>query len=108
MVFTTTDSGRRFSRGRAAPYDAPSSPTDPRVHLPADQRPHVDTVLAGGTHLRTWMDEPLAGSPPQPVAGPDLLARQPLPLTPVAPPTVTPEKPWARYQVLSPDPREGR
>jgi hypothetical protein len=76
---------RRRRRGRVDPpgdgqiiSSEPPSPVDQRVSLPADERPHAETVLPNGTRLVEWRDPPLSGGGAAPEkALPPLLADDP-------------------------------
>jgi hypothetical protein len=52
-------SGRRYSAPAADIDFGPSSPVDPRVHLPISERVVVQTTLPDGTILQSYEDAPL-------------------------------------------------
>lgn len=103
MTWHTSSSGRRFSRGNAVRLNAPSSPVDPRVLLPKKDRPHIDTVLADGSTLTTWTDQPIAGvsaaAPVAPMLSPTIPPRAPRS-------KVDEEEPRVQLPTLSADPRD--
>ena len=72
---------------------------DDKVHLAKTLRAHTDTLLADGTLLTSWEDQPLRVTLPLP---PMRLPRATVPAV-AKPEPVNTESPWRTN--LSPDPR---